>query len=464
MSPAEASDGQPLAFAAMADVRPIFATHYDLAAVGSLDDVAAPPYDVIDAAQREELLERSPYNAVAIDLPKPFGEKPAEVADDAAPTGGDDTPSAEAGSQAEADPYAEAARTMDAWRAAGVLVEDDKPAIWVITQDYTGPDGSTHVRHGILARVRVEDYASGQILPHERTLPGPKRDRLLLTRATRHNLSPVFSLSTLDPWPLVEPETRREEPWGEASDAAGTLTRVWRIADPGVHDEVTALLAGARLLIADGHHRYETAIAYRDEVGGEGDHGYTLMALTGLDDPGLTVFPTHRLLAGFAAGGERRRRLDEGLRELFELSEVDREAVDPLGQEGPGVFGFCDAEGRCLRLRLEDGAVAELDRLLAGKPEAYRRLDAAILETLVLKGIAGMSEDDILAKRGIGYAKNVEDSQALLADGSYDVAFVLRPIPVDQVRAICESDENMPPKSTYFFPKVPTGIVFNPVG
>jgi uncharacterized protein (DUF1015 family) len=433
----------------MADVRPIYATHYDLAAVGSLEDVVAPPYDVIDAEQRAALLARSPYNAVAIDLPKPFDEGAASWA------GG--------GTGAQGgDPYEQAARTMDAWRAAGALVEDDQPAIWAIVQDYTGPDGSTHTRHGILARVRVEDFATGQVLPHERTLPGPKRDRLDLTRATRHNLSPIFSLSTIDPWPLVAAEVQREELFGEATDAGGTVTRVWRIGEPGIHEELGELLAGAQLLIADGHHRYETAIAYRDEIGGEGDHNYTLMALTGLDDPGLTVFPTHRLLSGFGGDPERRRRLDEGLRDLFELSEVGPAEVDPLGEEGVGVFGLCDSEQRCLRLRLKD--TAELDRLLAGKPEAYRRLDAAILETLVLKGIAGMSEDDILAKRGIGYAKSVEDSLALLGNGSYDVAFILRPIPVDQVRAICESDENMPAKSTYFFPKVPTGIVFNPVG
>lgn len=446
----EADGEEPLAFAAMADVRPIFATHYDLVAVGSLEAVAAPPYDVIDAAQRAALLERSPYNAVAIDLPRPFDESATDGA-------GDDRQA-----QGKGDPYAQAAQTMDAWHAVGVLVEDTEPAIWAITQDYTGPDGSTHTRHGILARVRVEDFETGQVLPHERTLPGPKRDRLDLTRATRHNLSPVFSLSTLDAWPLVEPETERQEPWGEATDAGGTVTRVWRIGDTGVHDEVTGLLAGAQLLIADGHHRYETAIAYRDEIGGEGDHNYTLMALTGLDDPGLTVFPTHRLLSGFAEDPERRRRLDEGLCELFEVTEVGSEQVDPLGEDGIGVFGLLDSRGRGSRLRPRD--TAELDRLLAGKPEAYRRLDAAILETLVLKGIAGMSEDDILAKRGIGYAKSVEDSLALLGDGSYDVAFILRPIPVGQVRAICESDENMPPKSTYFFPKVPTGLVFNPVG
>jgi uncharacterized protein (DUF1015 family) len=429
----------------MADVRPIYATHYDLDVVGSLEAVAAPPYDVIGPEQRAELLRRSQYNAVAVDLPKPYGETGPQESGD--------------------DPYRRAAEAMESWREAGALVSDAEPAIWAMEQDYTGPDGDTRTRHGILARVRVEDFATGQVLPHERTLPGPKRDRLDLTRATRHNLSPIFSLSTRDPWPLVAPAIEGVEPWGQATDEGGTVTGLWRIGDPAVHAAVSELLADAQLLIADGHHRYETAIAYRDEVGGEGDHEFTLMALTGLDDPGLTVFPTHRLLSGFAADPECQRRLGEGLRELFEATEVDSGDLDPRGEQGVGVFGLYDSHHkRAFRLRLNDNAVAELDRQLAGKPEAYRRLDAAILETLVLKGIAGLSEDDILAKRGLGYSKSVEDALALLEGGTYDVAFVLRPIPVDQVRAICESDENMPPKSTYFFPKVLTGLVFNPVG
>jgi uncharacterized protein (DUF1015 family) len=428
----------------MADVRPIFATHYDLDVVGSLQEVAAPPYDVIGPEMRAELLDRSPYNAVAIDLPKPYGETGPQ--------------------QTEDDPYERAARLMDEWRAAGALVADSEPAIWAMTQDYTGPDGAAHTRHGILARVRVEDFSTGQVLPHERTLPGPKKDRLDLTHATKHNLSAIFSLSTKDPWPLVAPAVEAEEPWGEATDEGGTVTRVWRVGDPAIHAAVTELLAGAQLLIADGHHRYETAIAYRDEVGGEGDHEFTLMALTGLDDPGLTVFPTHRLLSGLRDDPERQRRLGEGLRELFDATEVPLDQLDPLGEEGTGVFGLYDAFHRkAFRLQLKESAVAALDEQLAGKPEAYRRLDAAILESLVLKGLAGLNEDDILAKRGLGYTKSVEDSLTLLEDGTYDVAFILRPIPVDQVKAICESDENMPPKSTYFFPKVLTGLVFNPV-
>jgi uncharacterized protein (DUF1015 family) len=426
----------------MADVQPFKALHYDLDRVGSLDAVAAPPYDVIDAAGRAALLQRSPYNAVAIDLPKPFDR-------------------ADPASEPSGDPYEQAARTIDAWRADGALIADEEPSIWALTQDYTAPDGSSHSRHGILARVRVEDYESGTVRPHERTHPGPLLDRLQLTRATGYNLSPIFSLSTEDAWPLVEPALTAD-PWGEVTDESGTVNRVWRVTDPAVHAAVSERLAGAQLLIADGHHRYETARAYRDEVGGEGPHNYTLMALTGLDDPGLTVFPTHRLLSGFAADPERQRRLGAGLRELFEVSEVDREAIDPVGEEGVGVFGLYDNfHGQAHRLRLRD--VDQLDRRLQGKPESYRRLDSAILETLVLKGLAGMSDEDIDERRGLEYAKSVPDALAMVDSGAYDVALIQRPVPVEQVKAVAETDENMPPKSTYFFPKVMTGFAFNPV-
>jgi uncharacterized protein (DUF1015 family) len=427
----------------MADVQPLKAVHYDLAKVGGLGAVASPPYDVIDAAERARLLDRSPYNAVAIDLPKPFD--PNDPA--GRPVG---------------DPYEEAARRIDAWRAGGVLVADAEDAVWALAQDYTAPDGARHTRHGVLARVRVEDYETGTVRPHERTHPGPLVDRLELTRATHLNLSPIFSLSTEDPWPLVEPALSAE-PWGEVTDDGGTVNRVWRVADPAVVAAAVDRLASAQLLIADGHHRYETARAYRDEVGGEGPQNYTLMALTGLDDPGLTVFPTHRLLSGFAGQEARREHLLTGLEDFFEVTEVPHEELDPVAAEGVGVFGLFDAaDGSSRRLRLRD--TAELDRRLAGKPEAYRRLDSAILETLVLEGLAGMSEEDITERRGLEYAKSVEQAIEMTENGIYDLAFILRPVPIEQVRAVAATDENMPPKSTYFFPKVMTGFVFSPVG
>ncbi|HEU4462228.1 MAG TPA: DUF1015 domain-containing protein [Solirubrobacterales bacterium] len=426
----------------MAEVLPFKALHYDLGKVGSLDAVAAPPYDVIDAAQRRALLERSPYNAVAIDLPKPFD--PADP--DSDPSG---------------DPYAEAAARIGSWKADGALVQDDEPSLWALTQDYVAPDGASYSRNGILARVRVEDYESGAVRPHERTHPGPLLDRLELTRATGYNLSSIFSLSTEDAWPLVAP-TLPDDPWGEATDESGTVNRLWKVEDPAVHAAVTECLSGAQLLIADGHHRYETARTFRDEIGGEGPHNYTLMALTGLDDPGLTVFPTHRLLSGFADDAERQQRLGAGLRELFEVEEISREQIDPAGEDGVGVFGLYDAfHKRAFRLRLKDPG--EIDLRLEGKPEAYRRLDSAILETLVLKDLAEMSDDDIDERHGLEYAKSVPDALRLVDEGAYDVAFIQRPVPVEQVKDICNTDTVMPPKSTFFFPKVMTGYAFNPV-
>jgi uncharacterized protein (DUF1015 family) len=426
----------------MAEVLPFKALHYDLGKVGSLDAVAAPPYDVIDAAQRKALLERSPYNAVAIDLPKPFD--PADP--DSNPSG---------------DPYAEAAARIESWRSDGALVQDEEPSLWALTQDYVAPDGNSYSRNGILARVRVEDYESGTVRPHERTHPGPLLDRLELTRATGCNLSSIFSLSTVDAWPLVEP-TLPDQPWGEARDEDGTVNRLWKVEDPAVHVAVTECLASAQLLIADGHHRYETARAFRDEVGGEGPHNYTLMSLTGLDDPGLLVFPTHRLLSGFAYDPEKQQRLGNGLRELFDATEVSREEIDPVNEDGVGVFGLYDSfHKKAFRLRLKDPG--EVDRRLEGKPESYRRLDSAILETLVLKGLAGMSDHDIDERDGLEYAKSVDAALAMVDKGDYDVAFIQRGVPVEQVKEICNTDAVMPPKSTFFFPKVMTGYAFNPV-
>jgi len=417
----------------MAEVQPLQALHYDLAKAGPLGDVLAPPYDVIDGAAREALVDRSEHNAVQLDLPED-------------PAGG--------------DRYDRAARTLAEWVAEGVLVNDTEPAIWALEQVYTGPDGERYTRRGFLARVRVTEYGPGLVRPHERTQPGPKQDRLDLTRATRHNLSPIFSLHPGEVWSAIQPALG--EPWGEASDDDGTTNRVWRVGDAEVIAAVTSRLSDAELLIADGHHRYETARAYAQEVGGEGAHDYTLMCLVSLEDPGLTVFGYHRLLGGFT-GTDRPEVLAQAIREHFEVEEVDEGRIDPAGETGVGVFGYIDSHlRRSFRLRLKDTDL--IDELLGECSEGYRRLDAAILEELILKRALGMTAADVEAKRGLGYAKSVPEALAKIDDdGDFQVAFLLRPTPVEQVRAVAEAGETMPPKSTFFFPKVPTGIVFNPL-
>jgi uncharacterized protein (DUF1015 family) len=417
----------------VAEVNPIPAVHYDLGKVGDLADVVAPPYDVIDEAQRAELASRSAYNVVELDLPRD-------------PGGG--------------DPYEHAAELLGQWTDEGVLVRDSDPTIWALEQDYTAPDGSRLTRRGLIARVRLAPYGEG-IRPHERTQPGPKEDRLRLTRATRHNLSPIFALHPGDAWRHLEPALGGD-PWGEVTDGDGTTHRAWRIDDPAVHGAIAEELAPGELLIADGHHRYETSLAYQREVGEGGAADFVLMALVSLEDPGLTVFPTHRLISGLADDPAKQEALGSGLRELFEIEEVPKEQLDPSGVEGVGVFGYLDSHfNSAYRLRLASNPA--LDRALAGRSEAYRSLDAAILEELVLKGILGMSTDDIAAKRGIGYTPSIDEALAKLDDGDYQAAFLLRPTPVDQVRDVATAGETMPPKSTYFFPKLLTGLVFNPL-
>ena len=417
----------------MAEIQPLRALHYDPAKTGGLQDVVAPPYDVIDAERRAALIAASPYNVVAIDLPQ------------------------------GSDPYEDAARQLAAWRAEGIVVQDDAPALWALEQDYTGPDGQARTRRGFLARVRVEDYGAGHIRPHERTHPGPKEDRLRLTRATRANLSPIFSLFS-DPdgsaWGALAGAVSGAEPWAETTDPDGTRNRLWRVGDAAAIATVARTLSGVELLIADGHHRYETARVYAEEIGDDGPHRFVLMCLVALEDPGLTVFPTHRLVRGLRP--EQHEALAQTLRRDFDIEPLeDMHALAPASSDEVRI-GYIDAHFRTpYMLTLKDPAVA--DAALTGRSEPYRRLDTAVLEALILKQALGMTDEDIDHLNGLGYARDFEQALELIESSEYDAAFFMAPTPVKRVQDVAASGESMPPKSTYFFPKVPTGLLFNPL-
>jgi len=423
---------------AMAEIQPLRALHYNLARFPSLAAVIAPPYDVVDDAQRTALLARSPHNIVALDLPQPTADEP--------------------------DRYARAAALLGQWTADGVLVRDDTPALWALEQEFTGPDGAVRTRRGFFARVRVTDYGAGRIRPHERTHPGPKADRLALTQATQTNLSPIFSLFD-DPdeqvSALLQP-TFAGEPFGEATDDEQTRNRLWRTVDTDLIAGIQAALADTELLIADGHHRYETARAYADEVGGDGDHRYILMQLVAMQDPGLVVHPTHRLVSGLADDSARQEALAATLREHFDLVPIEHADLRPQPGGPPLQLGYIDSHfKRAFRCTLRSQTIA--DAVLAGMPDAYQALDTAVVEALILKGPIGLSEDDISHLNGLGYSRTDEEALALVLDGTYDCAFFLRPCPIEQVRAVAAAGVNMPPKSTFFYPKVPTGLLLNPL-
>ena len=418
----------------MTTIEPLRALHYDLQRTGGLDNVVAPPYDVIDGEQRARLAARSPYNVVKIDLPQ----------------GGEER-------------YDNAARIFGQWRDEGVVVQDEQPALWTLSQDYTGPDGVRRTRQGFFARVRVQEYGEGTIRPHERTHPGPKEDRLRLTRATKANLSPIFSLYS-DPdqaaWAALsdgaDPDTS-----AETTDEDGTVSRLARVSDEAAIAAAQNALRDTELLIADGHHRYETARVYAEEIGGEGDHRYVLMCLVALQDPGLTVFPTHRLVRGL--DGAKREALAAAISSSFELRELDDpQQLAPASSDEVRI-GYIDSHARRpLMLTLRDPRVA--DEALGDHALPYRRLDTAVLEAVILKGALGMTDHDIDELSGLGYARDFAQALERIEDGSYDAAFFMAPTPVQRIQEVAAAGESMPPKSTYFFPKVPTGLLFNPLG
>jgi uncharacterized protein (DUF1015 family) len=359
----------------MADVQPFRALRYGEAAEGRLDALVAPPYDVISRAEREQLLARSPHNVVRLTL---------------------------------ADSEEEAARLLRDWRRDGVLVEEP-PAVWVLQQDFVGPDGVARTRTGLVASLRVEPYEKRVVLPHERTHAGPKEGRLRLLRATGVQLEPIFLLYD-GPQALVVPD--------RPPDLAVEGARLWRIGDAG--DAVATFFADRQLLIADGHHRYETALAYSAERGTP-EAARMPVVLVSTGDPGLEIFPTHRVFSNGAA--------------------------PPLGEAAPDV----------------EAALAELDRLPYDRSAAvlYRDREAGLVT-----GAAGELDVqlvDRMGHEGIAYTPDWREAVSRVDRGEGTLAALLRPTRIEDVFAVARRGEVLPQKTTYFYPKLLSGLLLHPV-
>lgn len=399
----------------MADVRPFRALRYAPAA-GPLRDLVSPPYDVISPEERRGYLAASPYNAVRLILP-------------------------------EVD-YDEVAGLIAAWRDDGVLEVSDEPCLIAWTQSFTLDDGVPRERRTVLGAVGLEPYAARVVRPHERTHAGPKEDRLRLTRAVRTNLSPVFGLypdAEGAAWAAVAPAG---DPDAEVTDAEGTVHRFWTLTDPAALAAFAEAMSDRWILIADGHHRYETALAYRDEMRAQGAvggaHEQVLMGLTALDDDGLVVLPTHRLLSRWPqdAASAFEARPVPGLHEL-------QAALAEAPADVPAV-GLLRADGAWL-LTGEAGA-----GLSPGE-----RLDVAALERDILVPHLGADQAALAHDEELSYTKDAAEAQALVDSGAVAAALILRGIPKSAIADVADAGETMPQKSTYFFPKLLTGVAFH---
>jgi uncharacterized protein (DUF1015 family) len=356
-------------------VKPFRALRYDTERAGPIEELVAPPYDVIGPEERDRYLGRNPHNVVHLTLP---------------------------------DSEQEAGRLYRDWRDQLILVPEE-PVFWALSQHYVGPDGVARTRTGLVASLRVEPYESGAVMPHERTHRGPKEGRLRLLREVRAQLEPIFL--------LYEGEAPFELPSGPAEiEVEGA--RLWRLAGDGLADA----FADRRLLIADGHHRYETALAYHQEAGTP-ESGYMMVVLVSLEDPGLTIFPTHRVFAEkppptfMASGHDRRTNPEAALKELNELTY--------------------------------DAAAAVLYE--AGRTELVVNDDELDVRLV-----------DSLGQEGLTYTADWREAVRAVDEGDAALAVLMRPTRIEDVFDVASRGETMPQKSTYFYPKLVSGLLFHP--
>jgi uncharacterized protein (DUF1015 family) len=432
------------------DIRPFRALRFDPSSVGDLGLVVAPPYDVIDPEERRRLVARHPANVVRLDLPA------EEVGD------------------APDDRYRRAARTLAGWRSDGTLRKDPHPSLYVYEQTYRVPGTDVErTQRGFFARLRLEPYGTdGGVLPHERTLSAPKEDRYKLLRATGVNTSPVVGLyddaARSVPGLLGEVTARAA---GVDLTDDGVRHRLWAITADGTgrDGEIAGglMVAAARgpVTIADGHHRYETALRYRDErrmtrsCEEDPAFDYLLMLFLEATEP-LTVLPTHRLVRG---AGQAASGLLERVGELFDVEPVS--SADELVAETRARALESGGKGR-FGLWTRDGGARLTARRAALRPElppggdALRHLDVTVLGA-ALERLVGLDAEAV-AGGAVGYTKSADEAVAAVETGDADAAFLLEPTPVASIEAVARDGDVMPQKSTYFYPKALTGLVINP--
>lgn len=427
----------------MSTIRPFAAIRYNTSAGRDISTRLSPPYDILNEAGKQALLAQDPLNFVRPDLPH--------------------LPPKSAGPESA---YRGSRQTLDAWLADGTMVTDPQPAIYVYHQRYSNA-GTQYARKMFFARLRIEPFGEGAVFPHERTFGGPKEDRLALTKATQTNLSPIFGLyedgnnavakrleSELPPEPL----------------AVGTMddveNRLWAVSDAAAIAEVQRLMEPKPTFIADGHHRYGTAGLYRDWLTEQqgtlpGDHpaNFVLCAFCAMEDPGLQILPTHRVLPGVSVPADQ----------LAEDANVAVHALNPgnptqavaaLEEFGPQAVGMYDAATRTYRA-LKPTAPGVLDQLEPEHSEAWRRLGLTFLHAYIIKQIV---QPNICRGQApeIRYIKS-DDDAVKVANETGGTAFLMQPTTMEEMRAVCTANDLMPQKSTYFYPKLASGLVINPL-
>ena len=442
----------------MVQIFPFRGYRYELSKVGSLDDVVSDPYDKIDDELQEYYYRKSPYNIVRIIKGKKYP-----------------------GNDVKNNQYTRAAGYLMEWIESGVLRRDSKPAIYLYDQEYAVPGDGRLTRKGFVALCRLQSYEEGGVRPHERTLAGPKADRLNLMRATKAQFGQVFVLYS-DPDRTIErllDPFRSSDPAMVARDRFSDKHKMWVVQEPEVIAALKREMLDKQIFIADGHHRYETAVAFRDEMRGKvpptDDYESIenrMLTFVSFEDEGLLILPTHRLvknISSFDVG-----QFEQKLGEFFQIQKLpfsddaSRQAAQSRmcqmleeNAETSHIFGALAADkSEFWVLVLKDEET--VDRFVGPQEsEDYKRLDVVILHSIVLEGILGITKEDLKHERNVEYIRELDEGVKGVLSGEYQLIFVLNPTKVWQVRNVASAGQRMPQKSTDFYPKLLTGLVIN---
>ncbi|HPE94605.1 MAG TPA: DUF1015 domain-containing protein [Bacillota bacterium] len=419
----------------MAEIKPFSPLRFN-ADNTAIRTLVSPPYDIVSPSERAELLVKNAHNIIRVELPEGDGEAK----------------------------YAAAAKAYGEYVDSGVLVHDKTPGLFVYSEEFS-VGGKEYTVYGVIGRVTLHEFSERIILPHEETLTKAKQDRFELMKATCANISPIYALYS-DASGITDTILKKameQTPLYRFTDDDGIAHSLFKIEAGSFTDEFARVLADKQLFIADGHHRYETALRYKHHL--EQQHSLDgtaadsqMILLVEMDNPGLVVFPTHRLIKAPV------KLTSEGIiakaKEYFEIAAVSGDAVQALEGCGDaaGCYIFCAKDGKYL-LRLRDDSV--MQKLLPGKSEAYATLDVTILHTLILEGILGIDREDMALGKSLAYTRDMNEALEAPYNGGGEMSFILNATKVSQIKDVSLAGEKMPQKSTYFYPKPVTGLVIN---
>lgn len=424
----------------MAEIKPFRGMRYNTFLAGKIGELCCPPYDIISEEERLGYIAENEYNVIRLEFPKEGG-----------------------------DVYKTAGEVLDMWRNTGVLVHEIKPAVYIYEEEFNAYNKRSSVK-GIIVRVKVEEFSKGVILPHEFTLSKAKADRFNLMKATNCNFSQIYALYMDEEHTTLKTIDRLSDrkPDQKFTDNDHVTHKLWIITDEKVIEKLVNDFADRKLYIADGHHRYETALNYRNYcrengISKEGDpQDYQMMYLVDMQHPGLVVFPTHRMVRDLESFDKD--EVLKGCEEYFDIKKFTsvgniNSELSKQYKQGKKAFGFYCGKGEWYLLVLKD--IEVMADVLPDLSEASQQLDVSVLHSLILEKTMGIDKENMANQINLTYTKFFEEAIMKVDKGEFQCSFILNPTRVTEIRDVAAAGEKMPQKSTYFYPKMITGMVMN---